>query len=157
MRTFRNATRELDNDTFGGDLWVHKPYKPYLRVQAARISKEEWQKYEARIRELHAEGLTSERARQILRNESQVANDSFNPSASQYTAHLKALGLRTYNTKGRHGGFRTIRFPDDLGRVDTSGEDKLVVHTYHQQIVSCSTTSKLIGCPTDTCVPAKWI
>jgi hypothetical protein len=120
MRTFRNATRELDNDTFGRDLWVRKPYKPNLRLQAARISKEEWLKHEARIRELHAEGYTSERARQILRNES-----SFNPSASQYTAQLKALGLRTYSTKARYAGPRLIGFTNEWRCEDVAGELRL--------------------------------
>src|SRR5947207_15811056 len=119
MRTFRNATRELDSDTFGRDFWVHKPYKPNLRAQAARISKDEWQKYEPRIRELHAEGYTSEKSRQTLRNES-----SFNPSASQYTAQLKALGLRTYSTKGRHAGPRFIGFSNEWRREGVAGEPK---------------------------------
>lgn len=120
MRTFRNATRELDNDTFGRDFWVHKPYKPNLRVQASRISKEEWHKHEARIRELHAEGYTSESARQILRNES-----SFNPSASQYTAQLKVLGLRTYNIKARHAGPRFIGFTNEWRREDVADKERL--------------------------------
>jgi hypothetical protein len=122
MRTFRNATRELDNDTFGGDFWIHKPYKPNLRAQAPRISKEEWQKHEARIRELHAEGYTSERARQILRNESQDANGCFSPSAAQYAAQLKALGLRTYSTKKHHDGTQENGLPNDFGRESMSGD-----------------------------------
>jgi hypothetical protein len=149
MRTFRNATRELDNDTFGGDFWVHKPYKPNLRVHAARISKEEWRKHETRIRELHAEGCTSEKARQILRNESQIANGPFNPSAAQYTAQLKALGLSTYNTKRRHGNPREIVPPNDLRHEDVSGDEELVA-IGRQQRVSCSITSNLISSVTNT-------
>lgn len=155
MRTFRNATRELDNDTFGSAFWVHKPYKPTLRVQATRISKEEWQKHEARIRELHAEGCTSERARQILRNESHDANGSFNPSAAQYTAHLRELGLRTYNTKRRRGGSQETVSSDDLCNEDILG-DKRVVIADHQQGVSYITTSKLVDFVTNSRIPAEW-
>ena len=136
MRTFRNATRELDNDTFGGDFWVHKPYKPNLRVQAPRISKEEWQKHETRIRELHAEGCTNERARQILRNETQGANGCFSPSAAQYTAQLRALGLRTYNTKGRHDGLQQTGFRNELRHEDMTVDERLVVELDQQQKVS---------------------
>jgi hypothetical protein len=136
MRTFRNATRELDNDTFGGDFWVHKPYKPNLRVQAPRISKEEWQKHEARIRELHAEGCTNERARQILRNETQGANGCFSPSAAQYTAQLRALGLRTYNTKGRHDGLQQTGLRSELRHEDMAVDERPVVDLDQQQRVS---------------------
>jgi len=136
MRTFRNATRELDNDTFGGDFWVHKPYKPNLRAQAPRISKEEWQKHETRIRELHAEGCTNERARQILRNETQGANGCFSPSAAQYTAQLRALGLRTYNTKGRHDGLQQTGPRNELRQEGMTADEKLVVDLDQQQRVS---------------------
>jgi hypothetical protein len=136
MRTFRNATRELDNDTFGGDFWVHKPYKPNLRAQAPRISKEEWQKHETRIRELHAEGCTNERARQILRNEAQGANGCFSPSAAQYTAQLRALGLRTYNTKGRHDGLQQTGSRNELRHEGMTADEKLVVDLDQQQRVS---------------------
>jgi hypothetical protein len=135
MRTFRNATRELDNDTFGSDFWVHKPYKPNLRVQAPRISKEEWQKHEARIRELHAAGCTNEVARETLRNETQGANGCFNPSAAQYTAQLRALGLWTYNTKGRHHGLGQTGYRHELGQ-DMAVDESLVVDPGQQPIVS---------------------
>jgi hypothetical protein len=136
MRTFRNATRELDNDTFGGDFWVHKPYKPNLRVQAPRISKEEWQKHETRIRELHAEGCTNERAREILRNETQGANGCFSPSAAQYTAQLRVLGLWTYNRRGRHDGLRQTDFCNESRHEDMAVDERLAVDPDQQQRVS---------------------
>jgi hypothetical protein len=115
---------------------VHKPYKPNLRAQAPRISKEEWQKHETRIRELHAEGCTNERARQILRNEAQGANGCFSPSAAQYTAQLRALGLRTYNTKGRHDGLQQTGSRNELRHEGMTADEKLVVDLDQQQRVS---------------------
>ena len=137
MRTFRNATRELDNDTLGEDLWVHKPYIPKVRVQAARIPKEDWQKHEARIRQLHAEGYTSESARQIIRNESQCTASCFTPSAAQYTAQLKALGLKTYTPRMPCGSERR-GFPGTSSAGEMSSNEEAVANRNKQQKVSCS-------------------
>src|SRR5256885_15261788 len=89
MATCRKPNKTLDCDTFAANSFRHIPYTPNIRRQAVRISKEEWQKHEARMRELHAEGCTSERARQILRDETEGVNGCFNPSVAQYNAQLK--------------------------------------------------------------------
>jgi hypothetical protein len=57
-----------------------KAYQPNVRVKAARIANEEWQKHDPRIIELHTEGYTSLEARRILREETRNGTACFNPS-----------------------------------------------------------------------------
>ena len=69
------------------------------------------------MRELHAEGCTSERARQILRDETEGVNGCFNPSVAQYNAQLRALGLWTYQKRRGNSG------PGELGSCNELREE----------------------------------
>lgn len=81
MRTFRNQTQGLDDDSEDIFLRFHRPYMPNTRAQAARITREEWKIHEPRIRELHEKGYTSEGAREVLRHETRDrGGGSFCPS-----------------------------------------------------------------------------
>jgi hypothetical protein len=156
MRPFDKATRKPSNNTSRDGSFRQIPYIPNVRAHAPRISKDEWQKHEARIRELHKEGCTSERARQILRDESQDISGCFNPSAAQYTAHLKALGLKKYNPKRRHGGLHERDSYNDLRDEDILSDDKAVTDKYHHLRVRRNALSKFTFFLTDICVSATW-
>lgn len=55
-------------------LYEHDKPKP------PRIPQRIWNKHELRIRELHAARYTSEKARQVLRDETQASGNYFEPS-----------------------------------------------------------------------------
>ena len=57
-----------------------KTYDPNARAQALRISQETWQQWTPRMRDLHIAGVTTKKAREILKNEAQAVGECFEPS-----------------------------------------------------------------------------
>ena len=57
-----------------------KNYDPNARAQAPRISQETWQRWTPRMRDLHAAGVTTKQAREVLKSEAQAVDECFEPS-----------------------------------------------------------------------------
>ncbi len=57
-----------------------KAYDPNARAQAPRIPQETWQRWESRMRDLHAACVTTKKARETLKNEALAVGECFEPS-----------------------------------------------------------------------------
>ena len=73
------------------------------------------------------------------------------------TAQLRALGLRTYNIKGRHDRLEQTGFHIELRHKDVTVDERLVVDLDQQQRVSLGEGFKLMCSVSDSYTPAGGI